>query len=918
MGDKHYLKAELDEYIKNDVSIFDFIQSASLDGIWYWDLENPKNQWMSDKFWKVLGYDPNKKKNLSSEWQELVNEEDLKLAIDNFNKHLENPNHPYDQILRYKHANGSTAWIRCRGMAIRDKNGKPYRMVGAHNDMTIVMDGLKKLEKYNGLSRLNENLTQKYNEEHQQRLEIEKVNKDIERYINLIDKFIISSTIDLKGNIVNVSDAYCKISGYTKDELIGESYIKNVFPNSETPKIEELQKLTKESDTWEGERKNLRKDGTTYWLKSTITPIIDDTENVIGYSTLNVDITDKNIVKQNNLELKTIKETLDNAVKIAKLGTWEWNLTHDIMKFSKISYEIFGLEEGILIDFESFKNFVVKDDKKRYKRIINKALKKKSSFSFEYRIYRGFEIRKVWVIGNPIIENRKVVRFTGILQDITELKKVEEELEEAQKIAKIGHYNYNIKDDIFTNSYIIDEIFGFDEKIIKHFRVWSNLIHKDDKERVKKYFDGIYKENKKFDTEYRIINKKTNSIRWVHMLGELSFDREGNVISFFGTIQDITSRKELESDLLQAHNVFENTHDGILVTDDEGKILNVNKSFETITGYKLEEVIGLDPSVLKSGVHDDDFYKDLWREVRTNGYWSGEIHNKTKSGNIYQELLTVNAIYDESGHICNYIGLFSDITKQKKQDKLILQQSRTAAIGEMLENIAHQWRQPLSIISTSATGLKFLLEMDKEDKIPKEKVLTVLDDVNNYAQYLSNTIEDFRSFFKGDMTKIKRFNIRETLEKITNLTKDSFMHNFIELVDDSQAKDIFIENNENILTQALINIYNNAKDALAEYVKHKDKRYFFISLEETGNTLYLHFKDNAGGISTNIMNQIFDPYFTTKHESIGTGLGLYMTYQIVTKQLKGTIEVHNVTYEYEGKIYKGAEFIIGIPVTKTN
>ncbi len=218
-------------------------------------------------------------------------------------------------------------------------------------------------------------------------------------------------------------------------------------------------------------------------------------------------------------------------------------------------------------------------------------------------------------------------------------------------------------------------------------------------------------------------------------------------------------------------------------------------------------------------------------------------------------MLTVNAIYDENGNVGNYIGLFSDITKQKKQDKLILQQSRTAAIGEMLENIAHQWRQPLSIISTSATGLKFLLEMDPEENIPKNRVLNVLEDINNYTQYLSNTIEDFRSFFKGDMTKIERFNIKNTLEKIANLTKDSFMHNFITLVDETSDEDIFIENNENILTQALINIYNNAKDALVEYVKEKDK-YFFISVEIKEDTLYLHFKDNAGGISKNIMNQI--------------------------------------------------------------
>ena len=916
MSKEHYLKTELYEKIKSDITIFDFIQDRSLDGIWYWDLEHPENQWMNDKFWKTLGYDSKKKKHLSSQWQELVEEEDLKLALDNLKKHLEDSKYPYDQILRYKHADGSVVWIRCTGMAIRDKNQKPIRMVGVHNDMTIVMDGLKRLEKYSGLDKLNENLTKKYKKELEQRLAIQKTNIDTQRYVNIIDKFIISLTIDLQGLIINVSDAFCKISGYKKDELLGKLYTKNYFKNSKYLKVEDLLKLTKKTDIWEGETKNIRKDGTTYWLKSTITPILDENEKVLAYSILNVDITDKNIIKQNNLELKTIKETLDNAVKIAKLGTWEWNLEKDIMKFSKISYDIFGFEQGRLIDFNTLKDLVIKDDRKRYKRIINRALKKRNSFSFEYRIYKGLEIRKIWVIANPIIENNKLVRITGVLQDITELKKVEEELEEAQKIAKIGHYNYDIKNDIFTNSYIIDEIFGFEEKTIKHFSVWAEQIHKDDKQRVKKYFDEIYRNNEKFDTEYRIINKKTNFVRWVHMLGELSYDREGNIISFFGTIQDITGRKELESNLLQAHNVFENTHDGILVTDNKGRILNVNKSFEEITGYKLEEVMGSNPSILKSGIHDEAFYRDLWREVRTNGYWSGEIHNRTKSGKIYQELLTINAIYDKSGHICNYIGLFSDITKQKKQDKLILQQSRTAAIGEMLENIAHQWRQPLSIITTSATGLKFILEVDPNEKVSKDKVLTVLDDINNYAQYLSNTIEDFRSFFKGDMTKITKFNIKDTLGKINNLTKDSFMHNFIHLIDNSKDKDIFINNNENILTQALINIYNNAKDALAEYVDDKEKRYFFIDIEQTDDILFIHFKDNAGGIKKNILKQIFDPYFTTKHESIGTGLGLYMTYQIVTKQLNGTIEVQNVTFEYKNQIYKGAEFIIGIPLYK--
>jgi PAS domain S-box-containing protein len=129
MNDGTYLKNELDKLILSDISIFEFIKSGSLDGIWYWDLEHPENEWMSETFWEVMGYDSTKMKHLASEWQDKIFPEDLEVAIDNFNKHLEDPNHPYDQIVRYKHKDGSTVWVRCRGIAIRDKDGKPIRML---------------------------------------------------------------------------------------------------------------------------------------------------------------------------------------------------------------------------------------------------------------------------------------------------------------------------------------------------------------------------------------------------------------------------------------------------------------------------------------------------------------------------------------------------------------------------------------------------------------------------------------------------------------------------------------------------------------------------------------------------------------------------------------------------------------------
>ena len=144
---QHYLEKELYDEFRSNPEIFTFFKSNTLDGVWYWDLEKPENEWLSPRFWKLLGYDPEDKKHLASEWQHLINQDDLKVAVENFEKHCADPNHPYDQIVRYIHKNGSTVWVRCRGVAVRDANGKPIRMLGAHTDVTQLKQTEIRLQK---------------------------------------------------------------------------------------------------------------------------------------------------------------------------------------------------------------------------------------------------------------------------------------------------------------------------------------------------------------------------------------------------------------------------------------------------------------------------------------------------------------------------------------------------------------------------------------------------------------------------------------------------------------------------------------------------------------------------------------------------------------------------------------------------
>lgn len=269
--EENYLKKELYDLIKGDNSIFEFIQSGSLDGIWYWDLQNPENEWMSPKFWETLGYNPAEKKHLASEWQDIIFQEDLKLAFENFEKHCIDPNHLYDQIVRYRHNNGSTVWIRCRGLAIRDLNGKAIRMLGAHTDITE----LKEREKeFSILSK-----------------EYEKVFNGTQDGIFLIKVLDNGDFCYLRTNLAHQNKTGIPVEqimdkppqellGKEMGDLIAENYKKCV-------KIKKSIKYEEELNLPGGER---------IWL-TTLTPIIegDKVSHIVGSST---DITERKKLEQ--------------------------------------------------------------------------------------------------------------------------------------------------------------------------------------------------------------------------------------------------------------------------------------------------------------------------------------------------------------------------------------------------------------------------------------------------------------------------------------------------------------------------------------------------------------------------------------------------------------------------------------------
>jgi len=316
-----------------------------------------------------------------------------------------------------------------------------------------------------------------------------------------------------------------------------------------------------------------------------------------------------------------------------------------------------------------------------------------------------------------------------------------------------------------------------------------------------------------------------------------------------------------------------------------------------------------------SFVHNDDknrvntVFEKLLKDKKSH-----EITHRIKVKNKIKWVNNQSEVFIEKDNKI-VIGTLQDITekyeKDKKieeQSKLLFNQSKMAAMGEMIENIAHQWRQPLSAISTSATGMK--LENDY-NFLDSNKLTTGLDNIIDNTTYLSNTIEDFRKYFVKDKVRTK-CNIKIVYQNTIKLLKSKFDSLNIEIIED--CEDIYCTTLENELVQCLMNIFNNAHDVLVK--NGRSKKLIFVKIYKKYDNVIISVTDNAGGISEEIIQKVFEPYFTTKHKAQGTGIGLYMTQEIVVKHLDGFIKVKNVNLNYESVKYTGANFKISLPLNR--
>ncbi|MEA3288872.1 MAG: hybrid sensor histidine kinase/response regulator [Campylobacterota bacterium] len=227
-----------------------------------------------------------------------------------------------------------------------------------------------------------------------------------------------------------------------------------------------------------------------------------------------------------------------------------------------------------------------------------------------------------------------------------------------------------------------------------------------------------------------------------------------------------------------------------------------------------------------------------------------------------------------------------ELEKSKDKDKLIFHQNKLTSMGEMINNIAHQWRQPLSQINSA------LLIIDDEFynmKIDNETLEEKLTEIESLTQYMSNTIDDFKDFFEHNKEK-KLFHIKDCIDNTVSIISGALEYNVIELEIDIEY-DCSFKGYPNELQQVLLILLNNAKDILVSNKVKNPK--INIKLSQKNKISIITICDNAGGVDESIIDKIFEPYFTTKHKSQGTGLGLYISKKIIETAMNGSIYVKN-------------------------
>jgi len=555
---------------------------------------------------------------------------------------------------------------------------------------------------------------------------------------------------------------------------------------------------------------------------------------------------------------------------------------------------------------------VLVDDFEAYNKVKLANLETRQHFLLFFFIL--FVIIEIIFIFYPI--SQKIKKNTQELE-----KKINQKTQKLQRTLKILStyviYSKTDKKGIITDvsdafctlsGYKREELLGKNHNIVRHPDMPSSIF--------KELWRNINR-GSTFNTKIKNL-RKDGSFYWMDAYIEPEHDENGEIYSCISIREDITAKKvieELNRDLqekvdfevqqrIAQHNkmialveeqkrylatVIESNNNAIIAIDKTKTILTYNKKAQEIFGFTQKEMLGTKNLLKIVPLKYKNIHKVACELYFNTGKSTGIISSTLELEGITKDekIIPIRISFGSNNGIV--IANITDLSKEKEQEKQLIEQSRFVQMGEMLSMISHQWRQPLTAIGNASYNVQLKIRTNAfnlSDPLSVKNFIEYIEkkhtNINEYVQFLSTTIDDFRNFFKPNQQKELMdltLPIYKALQIIENSLKDD---NITVIKEFTTNKPLYIHKNE--IVQVILNILNNAQDNFKEH-DIKDA-VIIISTREEGNDAVISISDNGGGIPENIIENIFNPYFSTKHEKNGTGLGLYMSKMIVANMME--------------------------------